>query len=188
VPVCLPPVRNTVVSLGTVALLAAAASGGYALVATDEASTAITERVVPYEDPVALADMATPHLPRWEYREVQAAGDVVGEAPEATAPAPAVDDARVWDRLADCESGDWVAGVPQPGTARWDYGLTFSHSDSFEGGVNFHPGTWDAFKDAGMPDHAGSASRDQQILVAQRVRAAQGWGAWPVCSEMLGLR
>lgn len=167
-------------------MLAAAASGGYALVATDESTMTVTERVVPFEDPVALADMNSPDLPPYEPPTVVAAGEVVAEAPaEPAAPAPT---GSVWDRLADCESGDWVEGWPQPGTARWDYGLSFSHGDSFEGGLNFHPGTWDAFKDAGMADHAGNATREQQIMVAERVLAAQGWGAWPVCSGMLGLR
>lgn len=180
----LPSIRHSAVSLGTLALLAAAASGGYALVATDDDTMTVTERVVPYEDPVALTEMNTPDLPPYEPYEVIAAGEVVDEAPQA---ASAVDPAAVWDRLADCESGDWVDGWPQPGTARWDYGLTFSHGDSFEGGLNFHPGTWDAFKDPGMPDHAGNATRAQQIMVGERVRAAQGWDAWPVCSGMLGL-
>lgn len=167
-------------------MLAAAASGGYALVATDETTMTVTERVVPFEDPVALADMNSPDLPPYAPATVVAAGEVVAEAPpEPAAPAAG---GSVWDRLADCESGDWVDGWPQPGTARWDYGLSFSHGDSFEGGLNFHPGTWDAFKDAGMADHAGNATRAQQIMVAERVLAAQGWGAWPVCSGMLGLR
>ena len=32
------------------------------------------------------------------------------------------------------------------------------------------------------------ASREQQIVVAERVLASQGWGAWPGCSSKLGLR
>ncbi len=95
----------------------------------------------------------------------------------------------VWDRLADCESGNWDRNRrPIPGTARWDYGLTFSHGDIFEGGVNFHPKTWDAYKDAWMPSHAGEASREDQIRIARRVLEDQGWRAWPVCSRKLGLR
>lgn len=94
-----------------------------------------------------------------------------------------------WDTLADCESGDWDADSrPIPGTARWDYGLSFDHGDIYEGGLNFHPGTWDEFRDAGMADHAGEASRAEQIVVAERVLEAQGWGAWPVCSRKVGLR
>ena len=95
----------------------------------------------------------------------------------------------MWNRLADCESGDWNANSqPIPGTRRWDYGRTFSHGDRFEGGVNFDPPTWRAYKDADMPYHAYDATRGQQIQVAERVLADQGWKAWPVCSVKLGYR
>lgn len=97
----------------------------------------------------------------------------------------------IWDDLADCESGDRDAdGTPITGTARWDYGRGFTHEgyEQFEGGLNFEPGTWDAYRDPGMPDHAGDADRAQEIVVAERVQSAQGWSAWPVCSEMLGLQ
>jgi hypothetical protein len=98
----------------------------------------------------------------------------------------------VWDRLADCESGDWVNGGESfvEGSARWDYGIDFAHEgyEQFQGGLNFHPGTWDAYRDPDMPGHAGNASREQEIVVAERVLASQGWGAWPRCTRMLGLR
>ncbi len=35
---------------------------------------------------------------------------------------------------------------------------------------------------------AHHASREEQIVVAERVLAKQGWGAWPACSRKLGLR
>ena len=38
---------------------------------------------------------------------------------------------------------------------------------------------------SGSPHTAGRA---EQIRVAQRVLASQGWGAWPSCSARLGLR
>lgn len=95
---------------------------------------------------------------------------------------------ELWGRLADCESGDWYSGRPGAGTRRWDYGLSFDHGDIFEGGLNFHPATWDEFRDADMPSHAGEATSVQQMVVGERVLAAQGWKAWPVCSRKLGLR
>ncbi len=95
---------------------------------------------------------------------------------------------ELWGRLADCESGDWYDGVPAHDTRRWDYGLSFDHGDIFEGGLNFHPRTWDAFRDPDMPGHAGEATAVQQMVVGERVLAAQGWKAWPVCSRKLGLR
>lgn len=95
----------------------------------------------------------------------------------------------VWDRLADCESGSWDSKAePIEHSARWDYGTRRREPDFYEGGLNFHPGTWDAYRSANMPAHAGQASKADQIQVAEHVRAAQGWHAWPRCTRKLGLR
>lgn len=103
------------------------------------------------------------------YPEVVAAS--VAAPTSAPEPSGAVA-GSVWDSLAACESGgDWGSTVGQ-----------------YEGGLQFHPGTWDAYKPAGYPGAAYEASRDQQIAVAERVLADQGWGAWPACSAKLGLR
>jgi Transglycosylase-like domain len=79
----------------------------------------------------------------------------------------------VWDRLASCESGQ-----------TWNY----NGPSGFDGGLQFHPGTWSAYKLPGYPRYAWQATREMQIRVAERVLAAQGWGAWPACSAKLGLR
>ncbi|MBW3578183.1 MAG: transglycosylase family protein [Actinobacteria bacterium] len=78
----------------------------------------------------------------------------------------------LWDRLAQCES-----------SGRWS-----STRGMFEGGLQFHPQTWERFKPSGYPDAAYNASRQQQIAVAKRVLARQGWEAWPVCSRQIGVR
>ncbi|MCC9197322.1 transglycosylase family protein [Arthrobacter sp. zg-Y820] len=78
-------------------------------------------------------------------------------------------DASTWDALAQCESGgDW----------------SINTGNGFSGGLQFTPSTWAAFGGTGDPS---SASREQQIAVAERVLAGQGWGAWPACSAKLGL-
>jgi hypothetical protein len=78
----------------------------------------------------------------------------------------------IWDRLAQCESGgNWSSNV-----------------GTFDGGLQFHPGTWRAYGGTQYAPAANQATREQQITVAQRVLAAQGWGAWPACSRKLGLR
>ncbi|MDJ0312848.1 transglycosylase family protein [Arthrobacter sp. H35-D1] len=74
-----------------------------------------------------------------------------------------------WDALAQCESGG-------------DWGI--STGNGFSGGLQFTPSTWAAFGGAGAPQNA---SRAEQIAVAERVQAGQGWGAWPSCSAQLGL-
>nr|WP_234440867.1 transglycosylase family protein [Streptomyces rimosus] len=78
-----------------------------------------------------------------------------------------------WDRLAGCESG---------GNWRIDTG------NGFSGGLQFAHSTWRSFGGGKYASRASRASRAQQISVAQRVLARQGWGAWPACSARLGLR
>lgn len=58
----------------------------------------------------------------------------------------------------------------------------------FEGGLNFHPDTGEAYRGPGMPPHAGRASKGEQIRVAERVLSDQGWDARPRCSRKLEIR
>jgi hypothetical protein len=46
-------------------------------------------------------------------------------------------------------------------------------------------GTWKAFGGSGSPH---KASKSQQIAVAERILAKQGWKAWPACSRKAGYR
>jgi hypothetical protein len=97
------------------------------------------------------------------------AGAVAG-APLAVAPAAHAASGSTWDRLAQCESG-----------GNW----SINTGNGYSGGLQFAPSTWRAFGGVGR---AHQASREQQIAVAERVLAKQGWGAWPACSRKLGLR
>jgi uncharacterized protein YabE (DUF348 family) len=76
----------------------------------------------------------------------------------------------VWDKLAQCESG-----------GNW----SINTGNGFYGGLQFTLSTWRANGGSGMPN---KASREEQIRVAKKVQASQGWGAWPACSSKLGLR
>ncbi|GAB3077245.1 resuscitation-promoting factor Rpf1 domain-containing protein [Corynebacterium aquatimens] len=88
-------------------------------------------------------------------------------APQASA-APDSD----WDRLAQCESGgNWAINT----------------GNGYHGGLQFHPQTWRAHGGGQFAPTANLATREQQIVVAERVLASQGWGAWPACSARLGL-
>jgi uncharacterized protein YabE (DUF348 family) len=75
----------------------------------------------------------------------------------------------VWDAIASCESGgNWAANT----------------GNGYYGGLQFNPGTWAAYGGSGMPHQN---SREQQIAVAERVRAAEGgYGAWPHCGAQFG--
>lgn len=118
-----------------------------------------------------------------ERRELPA---VATTAPPSPAPSPGEPDTAtaedvtttepepgVWDSLAQCESnGDWSADT----------------GNGYHGGLQFHPQTWSAYGGQQYAAYAHQATREQQIAVAERVLASQGWGAWPACARRLGLR
>lgn len=82
-----------------------------------------------------------------------------------------------WYTLARCEHGF----KPEP---IWNY----NGSSGFDGGLQFDPDTWSAYRRPYEPAFAYLASPAVQVAVARRVYAAQGWSAWPTCSRILGLR
>ena len=57
--------------------------------------------------------------------------------------------------------------------------------NGYYGGIQFNASTWRAFGGEGLPHQA---SKSEQIAVAERTLAAQGWNAWPACSRKMGLR
>ncbi|MBJ7338933.1 transglycosylase family protein [Mycolicibacterium sp.] len=77
-------------------------------------------------------------------------------------------DSMNWDAVAQCEAGgNWAAN-----TGNGTYG-----------GLQFKPATWTANGGVGSP---ASASREEQIRVAENVLASQGPGAWPKCGAQGG--
>ncbi|SIR77330.1 resuscitation-promoting factor [Williamsia sterculiae] len=98
-----------------------------------------------------------------------AASVAVGTKPGA----PSVPDGSVWDRLAGCEStGNWA----------------INSGNGFFGGIQFDQNTWDRWGGQEFAARPDLASREEQISIAEKTLAAQGWGAWPACSSSLGLR
>jgi hypothetical protein len=74
-------------------------------------------------------------------------------------------DTMNWDAVAQCESGgNWAANT----------------GNGFGGGLQFKQATWNANGGLGSP---ASASREEQIRVAENVLAKQGPGAWPTCGS-----
>ena len=78
-----------------------------------------------------------------------------------------------WDRLAQCEAG-----------GNWH----INTGNGYYGGLQFNPGTWRAYGGTEFAPLPHQATREQQIAIAERTLAGQGWGAWPACSARLGLR
>jgi len=66
-------------------------------------------------------------------------------------------------------------------------GGNWSMKGRYHGGFSFHPRTWAAYRSKGLPKYAYLATPGEQIRVARKVRAAQGWEAWPECSRRIGL-
>jgi LysM repeat protein len=96
-------------------------------------------------------------------------GAVAAGTPLALASTASAAPQSAWDRLASCESGgNWSTNT----------------GNGYYGGIQFNATTWHRYGGSGMPHQASKA---QQIAVAERTLAAQGWGAWPACSRKMGL-
>jgi uncharacterized protein YabE (DUF348 family) len=104
--------------------------------------------------------------------KVVAVGTKERPAPKASSSgsAPAVSGDSVWDRLAQCEAGgNWY----------------INSGNGYYGGLQFSASSWRAVGGTGLPHQN---SREVQIQMGERLKAKQGWGAWPACSAKLGLR
>lgn len=87
------------------------------------------------------------------------------------APAQAATSAQ-WDAVAECESGgNWSTNT----------------GNGYYGGLQFSDSTWDGYGGEAYAATADNATRAQQIAIAEKVLAGQGWGAWPTCSEQAGV-
>jgi resuscitation-promoting factor RpfA len=101
------------------------------------------------------------------------AGAVAGAPLLVTVPAANAAPDSAWDKLAQCESG-----------GRWN----INTGNGFHGGLQFSPRTWSGFGGKEFAPVAYKATREEQIVVAERVLAKQGWNAWPTCSRKTGVR
>jgi uncharacterized protein YabE (DUF348 family) len=116
----------------------------------------VTYRIVRHNGGIYSKTVVTQHLlsnPKAQVEEVgtkPAAVDVSGNT--------------AWDRIAQCESG-----------GNWH----INTGNGYYGGLQFSLSTWDAYGGQQFAARPDLASRDQQITVANRVKAAQGgYGAW----------
>ncbi|WP_079144385.1 transglycosylase family protein [Streptomyces agglomeratus] len=73
-----------------------------------------------------------------------------------------------WNCLAECESGgDWHINT----------------GNGYYGGLQFWHPTWVEHGGLAYAPRADLATRAEQIKVAEKVLANQGWKAWPACSK-----
>ncbi len=104
--------------------------------------------------------------------KVALTGALLGAGAAALAPSASAAPISDWERLAQCESGgDW----------------SINTGNGFYGGLQFTASTWSGYGGNEFAPRADLATKDQQIWVAEKVLAGQGWGAWPACSAKLGL-
>jgi transglycosylase-like protein len=93
-------------------------------------------------------------------------------APAAARPAATYSGNTVWDALAKCESGgNWAINT----------------GNGYYGGLQFSLATWNGYGGDEFATYPHQATRDEQIIVAERLRAARGYAPWPACRAKLGL-
>ena len=74
-----------------------------------------------------------------------------------------------WDKIAECETGkNWRAQGP-----------------TYQGGLGIFAQTWKVFGGDEFAQNAGDATKEEQVIVAERIRAKHGFRAWG-CGKKLG--
>lgn len=90
----------------------------------------------------------------------------------AALPAVSYSGGGIWSCIAQYESGgDW----------------SINTGNGYYGGLQFTEGSWLGYGGGSYAQYASEATPSQQIAVAVKLQAAQGWGAWPVSSVKCGV-
>ncbi|MFJ9620056.1 FG-GAP-like repeat-containing protein [Streptomyces noursei] len=77
-----------------------------------------------------------------------------------------------WDKVAQCESsGNWQINT----------------GNGYYGGVQIYLPTWNAYGGREYATYPHQATKQQQILIAEKILAGQGAGAWGSCGAGAGL-
>ncbi|MHA6797523.1 transglycosylase family protein (plasmid) [Pseudonocardia bannensis] len=121
---------------------------------------------------LSAADPASDTVPAAEAPE-DSDGSGTRAVPAGTGSGTGATGAAVWDRLAECESGQRWDSVSDPGYA---------------GGLQLDLATWEAYGGAEYAPSPEQATKEEQIAVATKLRDDRGgFGAWPACAARLGL-
>ena len=152
-----------------------AEASGVGIVTTDRGTFTSRQAAAPSGSAESLAGSALP-TPATAPMEATLVG-VPTPAPVVAAPAPAAPPVTyagtsVWDDLAECESGgNWAINT----------------GNGYYGGLQFSYATWQGYGGGDFAEYPHQASREEQIIVAERLRAERGYAPWPACSAELGL-
>jgi hypothetical protein len=153
------PARADVVDRG--GLLTARSLSSMAAVSTGSESLTVAPMPTPASAPMQAV-----------FQPIETAAPTAPPAPAAPAPVVTYDGGTVWDQLAQCESGgNWAINT----------------GNGYYGGLQFSYGTWLGYGGGEFAEYAHLATREQQIIVAERLHAARGFSPWPACSAKLGL-
>lgn len=75
-----------------------------------------------------------------------------------------------WNAVSECESGgNWAINT----------------GNGYYGGLQFSASTWAGYGGHEFAPNAHQATREQQIVIAERTLASQGIGAWPTCGPRI---
>jgi hypothetical protein len=126
----------------------------------------------------AIAESVGQHIAAVEEqqrRETEAAAVAAQTQTRSSSPNYDPGDGSRWDQLAQCEcGGNWGCNTGNG----FGGGLQFMHQRSYS--------TWLSYGGGEFAPHPWEASREQQIVIAERVLAGSGWKAWPGCSRKFG--
>ncbi|MFB9604208.1 transglycosylase family protein, partial [Streptomyces roseofulvus] len=112
------------------------------------------------------------HAPRRTALPLLAASALAALLPLTAASPASAASVATWDKVAQCESGgDW----------------SINTGNGYYGGLQFLKSTWDAYGGGTYAAYPHQASKMEQILIGEKVLAAQGEGAWPTCGPRAGL-
>lgn len=120
----------------------------------------------------ALATLSDAGLPSdpWTYARFEGR---LPPLPPSVSASPAAPTSGVWARLAACES-----------SSIWSR----NSGNGYFGGLQEDMTFWLRYGGLAYAPRPDLASPAAQVIVAERGLAVQGFGAWPRCSRMLGLR
>ncbi|WP_331460800.1 transglycosylase family protein [Arthrobacter sp. zg-Y769] len=133
-----------------------------------EVSRTLVKESVTKEPVAETVAKGTKKRPEAKPATPPAAGGGAGSGAGAGA-APA---SGTWAALAQCESG-----------GNWH----INSGNGYYGGLQFSSQSWLGAGGGAYAPVASEATPEQQIAVAEKLRANGGWGHWPSCASKLGL-
>ena len=142
----------------------------------DRGTLSIRAAAGPAPAATAAEALVASSLPRPADAPMEATLHVIATPPPVVVAAPprvvTYDGDTVWDDLARCESGgNWAINT----------------GNGYYGGLQFSYDTWHGYDGGEFAEYPHQATREEQIVVAERLHAARGFQPWPACRLKLGL-